>query len=86
MTKTLRAVFDGEVLRPEEPVDLKPNTCYVVTIESQAAETKADDEEPYPLTEILAMATDMGVDDLSVRHDWYAHGKIEDEEEEDERR
>ena len=29
MTKRLRAVFDGETLRPEEPVDLKPNTRYV---------------------------------------------------------
>jgi hypothetical protein len=26
MTKTLEAVFDGEVLRPDEPLDLRPNT------------------------------------------------------------
>ena len=33
MAKTVRAVFDGEVLRPEQPVDLQPNTTYVITIE-----------------------------------------------------
>ena len=35
MPKSVRAVFDGEVLRPEEPVDLKPNARYVVTIERE---------------------------------------------------
>ena len=37
MTKTLEAVFDGEVLRPDEPIDLEPNTRVRVTIESAAA-------------------------------------------------
>ena len=37
MAKTVRAVFDGEVLRPESPVDLEPNATYVVTIESAVA-------------------------------------------------
>ncbi len=26
MTKTLEATFDGSVFRPEEPVELQPNT------------------------------------------------------------
>jgi hypothetical protein len=30
----LTAVFDGDVLRPDSPLDLKPNTRYVITIES----------------------------------------------------
>ena len=34
MSKTLTAVFDGDVLRPDSPLDLKPNTRYVITIES----------------------------------------------------
>lgn len=34
MNKTLTAVFDGDVLRPDSPLDLKPNTRYVITIES----------------------------------------------------
>lgn len=37
---------------------------------SQAAE--------HPLTLIAKMAIDMGVKDLAERHDFYAHGKLED--------
>ena len=75
MTKTLRAIFDGDVLRPEGAVDLQPNTWYVVTVEREE-EAKAE-EETYPLTQILSLATDMGVTDLSTRHHWYAHGHPE---------
>jgi hypothetical protein len=76
MTKTLRAIFDGNVLRPESSVDLQPNTWYVVTIECE--EGQKAEEETYPLTQLLTLATDMGVTDLSTHHDWYAHGRIED--------
>jgi hypothetical protein len=41
MGKTVRAVFDGEVLRTEEPIDLRPDTTYFVTIEH--ATPSADD-------------------------------------------
>ena len=78
MTKTLRAIFDGNVLRPEGSVDLQPNTWYVVTIEREEGEKT--EGETYPLTKILALATDMGVIDLSTRHNWYAHGHREDDE------
>ena len=78
-TKTLNAIFDGEVLKPEGSVDLEVGKRYVLTI-GRTIETKAQREEPpYPLTQILELATDMGVDDLSTRHDWYAHGKRDDE-------
>ncbi len=77
MTKKFRAVFDGEVLRPEKPLDLKPNTWYLVTIEREAKETT--EEGTYPLTEILRWAIDMGVTDFSTRHSWYAHGRLEDD-------
>jgi hypothetical protein len=78
MAKTLRVIFDGDVLRPEGSVDLQLNTWYVVTIEREEGE-KAE-EETYPLSQILACATDMGITDLSTRHDWYAHGRREDDE------
>ena len=78
-TKTLHAVFDGKVLRPEGSVDLDVGTRYILTVE-RTTEAKAPREEPpYPLTQILEIATDMGVDDLSTRHDWYAHGRRDDE-------
>ena len=69
MVKTLRAIFDGNVLRPEGSVDLQPNTWYVVTIEREA-EAKTE-EETYPLTKILTLASDMGVTDVSTCHKLY---------------
>ena len=78
MTKTLRAIFDGNVLRPEGAVDLQPNTWYVVTIEREEGEKAT--EETYPLAQILTFATDMGVTDLSTHHHWYAHGGPEDDQ------
>jgi predicted DNA-binding antitoxin AbrB/MazE fold protein len=45
MTKTIDVVFDGEVLRPEGPVDLKPHARYRITLEEAppraAGETSA---------------------------------------------
>lgn len=41
MMKTLNAVFDGEVLHPEEPIELEPNTRVCITIKTiEAPETK----------------------------------------------
>ncbi|HPA48067.1 MAG TPA: antitoxin family protein [bacterium] len=34
MSKTIQAIFDGEVLRPQDPVALEPNTRVRITIES----------------------------------------------------
>jgi len=33
MTRTVEAVFDGEVLRPDEPLNLEPNTRVRITVE-----------------------------------------------------
>lgn len=74
MTTTVRAVFDGEVLRPEETVGLERNTIYIVTIEREAAAPEGAGGETYPLTEIGRLSTDMGVTDLAAHHDRYTHG------------
>jgi hypothetical protein len=34
MTRKIKAVFDGETLRPEEPLELAPNTHVRLTIET----------------------------------------------------
>ena len=34
MTKTLHAIYDGKVFRPENPLDLKPNIRVRITIET----------------------------------------------------
>jgi predicted DNA-binding antitoxin AbrB/MazE fold protein len=78
MSKTLQAVFDGEVFRPEDKIDLRPNTRYWITVEAEADETEVAGDVVHPLTTILNLATDMGVTDLAARHDYYAHGKLEE--------
>lgn len=39
MTKTLHAIYDGKVLRPEEPLDLRPNIRVRITIEAADVKT-----------------------------------------------
>ena len=92
MATTIRAVFDGEVLRPERPIPLRVDATYVITVEAEASSEGAapvvpgplvpagpDAEAPYALAEIGKMAIDMGVDDLAARHDWYARGTLPDD-------
>ncbi len=76
MAKILKAFFDGTVLRPDEPADLKPNTRYVLTIEPEDEHGRKGQDTIHPLTAIGKLATDMGVTDLSSRHDFYAHGRL----------
>lgn len=42
MTKTLEALFDGEVLRPDKPLQLEPNTRVRITIEAAATKGKQE--------------------------------------------
>src|SRR5438552_3123368 len=74
MVLKFHATFDGEALRPVEPVDLKPNERYAVTVEPEPAKADEPAEEPHVLARLLAMATDLGVDDLSIHHKDYARG------------
>ncbi|MEX0727062.1 MAG: antitoxin AF2212-like protein [Planctomycetaceae bacterium] len=39
MIKTIDAVFDGQVLRPDDPLELEPNTRVRITIETVPPET-----------------------------------------------
>lgn len=41
MTQTLEAVFDGDVLRPDEPLQLAPNTRVRLVIETVAPAKEA---------------------------------------------
>ncbi len=38
MTKTLHALYDGKVLRPEEPLNLRPNIRVRITVEMAVVE------------------------------------------------
>ena len=68
MAKILHVTFDGKVLRPEEPVDLKLNTRYIVTIEYE--EEKSDLWN----TLVKLAGTVEGPEDWSVEHDHYLYG------------
>lgn len=71
MTTTLYATFDGEVLRPEHPVPLAPNTRVRITVETE--------QEDEPGTgSFLRTARGLNLDgpaDWSARLDDYLHGE-----------
>lgn len=63
MSTTLHAIFDGEVLRLEEKAKLELNTRYKITIERESEKVNEDE---YPLTALLDLSIDMGVEDLAA--------------------
>lgn len=77
MATRVRVTFDGEVLRPEDPIDLRPDRTYTILIED--AEPDGPPEPPYPLTTIRQLATDMGEEHLAAEHDHHAHRRVDDE-------
>ena len=71
MTTTLYATFDGEVLRPDHPVPLAPNTRVRITVETeQEHESRAGS--------FLRTAQGLNLDgppDWSARFDEYLYGE-----------
>jgi hypothetical protein len=69
---TVNAHFDGRVIVPDEPLDLKPNQALIVQIELIEGET----EEP-ALAWIAANAVDSDAlpTDLADQHDRYLDGR-----------
>ena len=74
MQRSVHVIFDGEVLRPEEPLDLQPNGRYRVIID---AETPAElvEQGPGMLDDILELAQDLDLPpDFAQQHDHYLYG------------
>jgi hypothetical protein len=72
MRRTIVAVFDGEVLRPQESLDLQRDTRYTITIEGLPdGETS---HEPGVLDDLLEFSVDTGIEDLAEQHDHYLYG------------
>ncbi|MBI5214432.1 MAG: antitoxin family protein [Ignavibacteriae bacterium] len=71
MQQTITAMYDGEVLRPDEPVRLQPNSHYRITIEE--TKEKANGQN---LWEFLKRTTGTieGPKDWSAEHDHYLYG------------
>ena len=70
MSQTVTAVFDGEVLRPDTPLDLEPNARYVLTIQPAPSRTVLN---IWDTLERLAGTVD-APPDWSSEHDHYLYG------------
>lgn len=68
MQRSVQMLFDGEVLRPMEPLDLEPNQHYRVTIEPESPLGGV-------LDDIVALAGDLDLPpDFAAQHDHYLYG------------
>lgn len=73
MTRSIEAVFDGTTLRPDEPLELPPNTRVRLTIES--LDTPRDGASFLLTARSLALA---GPRDWSSHLEFYLYGKDPD--------
>ena len=69
-TVTVKAMYDGSSFKILEPLDLKPNTEYTLTVEVKNSETAEN------ALDVLrrSIGTIHGPQDWSVEHDHYIHG------------
>lgn len=73
MQRSVHVIFDGEVLRPEEPLDLQPNGRYHVIIDIETTPTTLE-QGPGTLDDILELAVDFGIPDLAAQFEHYMYG------------
>ena len=65
MSQTFEAIFDGSVLRPEQPIELEPNTRVRITIEPVTTSGK----QPESFLEVARSLSLEGPHDWSSRLD-----------------
>lgn len=70
MVTTIEATFDGEVLRPEEPLTLEPNTRVRITIET----LPLDGDRPMSFLDTARSLNLEGPPDWSANVDKYLYG------------
>jgi len=63
---TLRAHFDGEHIRLDEPVDLEPNTELIVTVVPRASD---EEREAWTLLALQSLARAYGDDEPEYSRD-----------------
>ncbi|HEX6606740.1 MAG TPA: antitoxin family protein [Chloroflexia bacterium] len=71
MSKTVSALFDGQVLRFDEPLDLEPNTRYKITIEPETDDVR--DADAWDVLERFAGSVD-APPYWASEHDHYLYG------------
>jgi hypothetical protein len=67
MIQTLIATFDGNVLRPEGPLNLQPNTKVRITVETPDVQLGA----PYSFLDLAASLNLEGPSDMSTNWEKY---------------
>ena len=72
MARTIIAVFDGEVFRPCEPIDLPVNTAYRLTVEEGEPAAPGDES---PLMRYLDLVQELDLPpDFAAQHHHYLYG------------
>ncbi len=78
MPRTVSAIFDGEVFRPTEPLDLPADAEYRLTIDDKAmngAEEAGPSDGPGVFDDLLALAQDLDLQsDYAAQIDHYRFG------------
>jgi len=77
MSKIIQAVFDGHVLKLNEPLDLAPNTCVNIIIQPDETEKT----KPGSFLRFARSLNLEGPSDLSVRVDDYLYGGLPGDDE-----
>lgn len=74
MTNILYATFDGETLRPDEPISLEPGTRVRITLETDSVERKKTGA-PYSALHAMVAARVDGPPDWSTRAHYHLDGE-----------
>ncbi len=76
MTRTVEAIYDGQVLRLKEPLDLEPNTIVQVTINT----VEPPQSRPLSFLDTALSLKLEGPPDWSERLEDYLYGHYTDEQ------
>jgi len=77
MATVLKVIYEGGVLKPEEPVELEERKHYVVRIEA-AEPAVAEDDDPTgwkAARRFIGLWKDAPADDISENHDHYIYDR-----------
>ncbi len=77
-TRTIRAIYDGKVFRPIEPVELEPDTEVQILLEEGKSE--AEGKKLSFIETALSLNLD-GPEDWSENIDKYLYGNVGEDEE-----
>jgi hypothetical protein len=69
--QTATVTYDGQVLRPDLPLNLKPNSRYMITIQDDP--TTLAEGDAWDVLEMLTGAVD-APPDWAAEHDHYLYG------------